>query len=118
MEKYTRKELLKQIKQRLSNGDYDEIHKYKSINTQDKIIVLGDKTLSDSEIYDYYERVEKIQIEAGLELKAMGILIDHSVFDVLDEVGRQRYLFNLSKFYLDLRKDFFDKSRNVNSLVK
>ena len=54
MEKYTRKELLKQIKQRLSNGDYDEIHKYKSINTQDKIIVLGDKTLSDSEIYDYY----------------------------------------------------------------
>ena len=118
MEKYTRKELLKQIKQRLSNGDYEEIHKYKSVNTQDKIIVLGEKTLSDSEIYDYYERVEKIQLEAELELKAIGLLIDYSVFDRLDEVAKQRYLLNLSKFYLDLRKEFFDKSRNANVPVK
>ncbi len=115
---YTRKELLKQIKQRLSNGDYEEIHKYKSVNTQHKLIVLGDRTLSDSEIYDYYERVEKIQLESELELKAIGLLIDHSAFDRLDKVAQQRYLLNLSKFYLGLKKEYFDKSRNANASLK
>ena len=112
MENVSRKELLKQIRLRLASGDYDDIHKHKSIKICNQIVVLGDRILTDAEIFEYYEKVANMLKTEEYELKALGMLLDHELFDEMSVVEKQKYLLNLSKFYLSLKDEYHSKNRS------
>ena len=113
MENVSRKELLKQIRLRLASGDYDDIHKHKSIKICNQIVVLGDRILNDAEIFEYYEKVTNMLKTEEYELKALGMLLDHELFDEMSVVEKQKYLLNLSKFYLSLKDEYHSKNRKL-----
>lgn len=106
----TRQQILKEVKERLITGNYDDIHKLKSINSVDRLVILGEKLLTEKEIYDYYQKVVDIQRDDGLQLKAIGHLIDNDLYEKLSESAKQRYVLDLSKFYLNLKSEFLRKN--------
>ncbi len=109
MEKKSRQQIFKEVKERISNNDYAEIHKLRSVKNVDRIIILGDKRLTESEIFDYYERVIEIQSTETLKFKAIGKLVDENLYNSLSESDRQRYILNLSAFYLSLKNEYANK---------
>ena len=54
MERKTRNQLLREVRERVSSGNYMEIHKLRSINSTCKVVILGNKKLDERGIYDYY----------------------------------------------------------------
>ena len=109
MEKKVRNQIFKEVKERISTGNYDEIHRLRSIESSDKIITLGNKRLSEKDIFSYYEKVvDIIECEDG-ELTALGQLIENEVFENLNSTDRERYVLDLSRLYLDLKKEYFNR---------
>ncbi len=109
MERKSRNQILKEVKERLTTGNYSEIHKLRSINTTDKIVILGNKRLNEKDIYDYYEKIIDMQQNDENEFKAIGILVDNNVFLNMNETEKQRYILDLSKLYLSLRQEILLK---------
>lgn len=106
----TRAQILKEVKERMATGNYAEIHKLKSIKSVDKLVILGGKILADNEIYDYYQKVVLIQSDEELQLKAIGYLVDDKLYNELSPEAKQRYVLDLSKFYLSLKNEFLSKT--------
>ncbi len=110
----TRAQILKEVKERMSTGNYAEIHKLKSIKSVDRLVILGEKILTNSEIYDYYQKVVDIQANDDLQLKAIGYLMDMDLYFKLSDVGKQKYVLDLSCFYLNLKDEYY-KSLEKNT---
>lgn len=108
----TRSVIFKEMRERMTNRDYSTIQKLRSIKNVDRVVMLGGKRLTGDEIYAYYEKVSDIQRSDNLCLKAIGCLIDHAVFDKLDESAKQRYVLDLSSFYLSLKEEYLTKEHS------
>ena len=107
----TRSLIFKEMRERMTTGNYTEIHKLRSIKNVDRVVMLAGKRLSADEIYAYYEKVAEIQRNDELCLKAIGCLIDYKIFNQLDSSSKQRYVLDLSSFYLSLREEYLTKER-------
>lgn len=110
MERKTRQQLLKEVKERMSSGNYSEIHKLKSVKNVDRVVVLGERRLTESEIYSYYEKVVLIQSNDELKCKAIGLLIDDEVYEKLSDSAKQRYVLEIGKFYHSLMNEYQKKA--------
>ncbi|MBQ4072763.1 MAG: hypothetical protein IJD50_03460 [Clostridia bacterium] len=109
MERKTRTQILREVKERLATGNYTEIHKLRSINTTDRIITLGNVLLNDKDVFEYYEKVLALQNDEFAELSAIGKLINQDVFDAMNDSQKQMYVLDLSKLYLALKEECKDK---------
>ena len=109
MERKSRTQILKEVKERLSTGNYNEIQKLRSINSYDSIIIVGNKRLTEKEVFEFYDKVVEIQQDEELRLKPLGYIIDSDEFDKLDDTQKQKYLFDVSKLYLKLREEYFSR---------
>ena len=95
MERKTRTQILREVKERLATGNYTEIHKLRSINTTDRIITLGNVLLNDKDVFEYYEKVLALQNDEFAELSAIGKLINQDVFDAMNDSQKQMYILDL-----------------------
>lgn len=111
MEKDLRKKLLKEVKMRMLNRDYDELQKIKSVKITDDIVVLNDRCLSEQDIMEFYNKVEEMQNDDRNELNAIGQLININEYELLDDSGKQRYVLNLSNIYLKLKNDCLNNKK-------
>ena len=109
MERKSRTQILKEVKERLSTGNYNEIQKLRSINSYDSIIIVGNKRLTEKEVFEFYDKVVAIQQDEKLRLSPLGYIIDSDEFDKLDDTQKQKYLFDVSKLYLKLREEYFSR---------
>ena len=109
MERKSRTQILKEVRERLSSGNYNEIQKLRSINSYDSIIIVGDKILTEKEVFEFYDKVVEIQQNDELQLRALGHIVENDVFEKLDDTQKQKYLFDVSKLYLKLREEYFSR---------
>ena len=109
MERKSRTQILKEVRERLSSGNYNEIQKLRSINSYDSIIIVGDKILTEKEVFEFYDKVVEIQQNDELQLRALGHIVENDVFEKLDDTQKQKYLFDVSKLYLKLRDEYFSR---------
>ena len=110
MERKTRQQLLKEVKERMASGNYNEIHKLKSVKNVDRVVLIGEHRLSESEIFSYYEKVTLIQNSDELKCKAIGLLIDDEIYKKLSDSAKQRYVLEIGKFYHSLLEEYQNKS--------
>ncbi len=109
MERKSRNQILREVRERITSGNYAEIQKLRSISSTDTIVILGDKRLDEKDIFDYYEKVLDLVTDEESELCALGKLVNIESFDIMDEDAKQRYILNLSKLYLSLKEDIKSK---------
>ena len=63
---------------------------------------------------ELYKKVCKLLTENEFILNPISQLIDHNVYDRLDESGKQNYIFRLADKYRKL-KDRFEKEKQLNN---
>jgi|GEM_PF-5705699 len=109
VEKKSRTQILKEVKERLTTGNYNEIQKLRSINSYDSIIIVGNKRLSEKEVFEFYDKVVEIQQNDELQLRALGYIVDENLLKKLSDSEKQKYLFDVSRLYLKLKEEYLTK---------
>lgn len=102
MERKSRNQILKEVKERLSTQNYFEIHKLRSLPSTEKIIILGNKRIDEKKVYELYEKIIELQKDEYFEYKALGVLADQEYYNSLDDSLKQKYILDLSRLYMAL----------------
>lgn len=121
------KKIANEAKSRLKSGYWEEFYKnrdedmqranqlgvnkelvrdvYKSRNTRAK------RELVWGSLYPVVREIVEREQNGETVLNPIGILINKTVFDALDQTSKQRYVLDLSEIYLEIRKEIEMESK-------
>lgn len=108
------KKLVREAKERMTIGAYDEISRMKELKTAEKTFIIGDAPLTASQICDYYERVAVMQQDINLAVQGVGALIDQEIYDRMEPPQRERYVLLLAALYRELKDEYERKEIRNN----
>lgn len=121
----TIKQIANDAKNRLKSGYWEELYKNREEDikcakakgvTEDFVCGIyktrhetAKRALLRSELYPTVYDIVVMEEDGKTVLNPIGRLLDHNVYDVLDEVGKQRYILELSRIYLELKNEVMNE---------
>lgn len=108
------KKFVREAKERMTFGSYDEISRIKEVKTAEKTFILGNAPLTAKQIVEYYERVAFMQQDINLAVQGVGALIDQEIYDRMEPPQRERYVLLLAALYRELKDEYEQKQLRNN----
>lgn len=78
---------------------------------RDNNIVLGGGNVERDEVL--YQKVCSIMSGDDDVINPIGMLVEHEVYDTMDEIGKQRYILELSKKFRELRERYYTEHSDI-----
>ena len=134
----TIKRIANEAKKRLKNGYWENLYKNRDEDlkiAKEKGVASGivvdaykqkfdsSKTKSSNVLFDeteIYKKVYDIVIrenEGEMVYNPLGIIKNDEFYNTLDEQGKQKYIFNLSDIYIDMRRSI-ERELKIKSLKR
>ena len=79
---------------------------------RDNNMVLNSSRAANDE--KLYEKVCSMLGEDENVISPIGLLVDRSVYDNMDEIGKQRYILELSKKFAEMQERYYKEHKNIS----